>query len=120
MPISTEDSNWVLDIILSPMEGTRQRRKFIEYEWLENYRAYQGWPTYSYMLPLPDGAIHYFIPHARRTIERGASRIKKLLMPRNKFFQTLPRDMTAYESHKDTGAVDALIDFIYSEKIDRN
>jgi len=120
MPISTEDSRWVLDIILATMEGARQRRRFVEFEWLQNYRAYQGWPSYSYIFPLPDGAIHYFIPHARRTIERGSSRIKKLLLPRNKFFQTIPRDLFSYEAHMNAGAVDGLLDFIYSEKIDRN
>src|SRR6266581_4305365 len=120
MPISTEDSKWVLDIILGTMNATRERRKLIEYEWLQNYRAYQGWPSYSYTLPLPGGSVHYFIPHARRTIERGSSRIKKLLLPRNKFFQTIPRDLSSYEAHTDAGAVDGLLDFIYSEKIDRN
>ncbi len=117
MPISKDDEKWILDILLGPLEGVRNRRKFIENEWLQNYRAWRGWPTYNYMLPLADGAIHYFIPHARRTIERGNSRIKKLLLPRSKFFQSFPRDMY---SHENAQYVDSYLDFIYSEKIEKN
>jgi hypothetical protein len=117
MPLTRQDNLWLLDILLGPMDGARQRRKFIEYTWLQNYATWQGWSTYSYHTPLPDGAYHYFLPHARRTIERGNSRIKKLLLPRSKFFQTLPRDA---QSHEHAEAVDAYIDFVYTEKIEKN
>jgi len=117
VPISKEDEKWILSILLGPLEGVRQRRRYIENEWLQNYAAWRGWPTYQHMVPLQDGAIHYFIPHARRTIERGNSRIKKLLLPRNKFFQTFPRDTY---SHENAQSVDAYIDFVYTEKIERN
>src|SRR6266568_5034898 len=56
MPISKDDEKWILDILLGPLEGVRNRRKFIENEWLQNYRAWRGWPTYNYMLPLADEA----------------------------------------------------------------
>lgn len=114
MPLSSVDSTWILDVLLAPMEGVRQRRKYKENEWLLNYRAWQGWASYNYQIPLQDGAIHYFLPHARRTIERGNSRICKLLMPRSKFFQTLPRDLS---SHQNAESIDSLLEFIYAEKI---
>src|SRR5262245_44437420 len=97
------------------MDGIRNRRRFIEQEWLLNYRAWQGWPTQSYALPLPDGAIHYMIPHARRAIERNVARITKLLMPSaTDWFETLPFDEV---SHQNAEKVHAVMRYIYQKKV---
>jgi len=95
------------------MNGVRQRRKFIENEWLLNYRAWQGWPSQNYMLPLPDGAIHYFIPHARRAVERNVARKVKLLMPSTDWFETYSFDDM---SHTQAESVHSLMRYIYKMK----
>src|SRR5712692_4538936 len=114
MPVKRDEASWLLDLLVEPMQGVRQRRKFIENEWLLNYRAWQGWPSQNYMLPLPDGAIHYFIPHARRAIERNVARTVQLEMPERDWFNCLPTDST---SHANAEAVLATMDYIYRKKI---
>jgi hypothetical protein len=111
---SLEQVKWLLELLLAPMNSTRQRRKFIEAEWLLNYRAWQGWPSQSYTLPLPDGAVHYFIPHARRAVERNVSRITKLQLPQSEWFQVLPNDEESFDTAE---SVQAVFNFIYSKKI---
>lgn len=107
------ETSWLIDLLSGPISGTRERRKYIEAEWLLNYRAWQGWPSQSYTVPLPDGAIHYFIPHARRAVERNIARITKLLMPSSDWFETLPTD---FRSHDNAEAVQAVLDYIYRKK----
>lgn len=109
-----KNTEWIIDLLYNSLNGVRQRRKFIEYNWLLNYRAWQGWPSQSYTLPLPDGAIHYFIPHARRAIERNVSRVTKLLMPRTEWFQVLPNDMSSYASAE---AVQSVYNYFYTKKL---
>ncbi len=104
----------LLAMLLPAMENARQRRKSIEQEWLLNYRSWQGWPSQSYQLPLPDGAIHYFIPHARRAIEKNVKRATKLLMPNADWHQTLPFDN---RSHENAEAVHNTLRYIYQKKL---
>jgi len=108
----SQDLSYITEALVPIILGTKQRRKYIESEWLLNYRAWQGWPTQA--IPLPDGGIHYFIPHARRAIEKNVKRITKLLMPNTDRFQTLPRDGI---SHEHAEATHAVMQYIYSEKI---
>ncbi len=108
-----QDLKWLIDMLIPAMEGTRQRRKFIENEWLLNYRAWQGWPSQNYVLPLPDNAIHYFIPHARRAVERSVKRGTKLLMPNMDWHQTLPFDN---KSHDNAEAVHNTLRYVYKKK----
>lgn len=112
--LTRHDSKWLIDLFYGSMNGVRQRRKFIEYEWLLNYRAWQGWPSQSYTLPLPDGAVHYFIPHARRAIERNVSRVVKLLMPQTEWFQVLPNDLISYDHSE---AVQSVYKYFYEKKL---
>ena len=109
-----EDLTYLIDMLIPAMEGVRQRRKFIENEWLLNYRAWQGWPSQSYVLPLPDNAIHYFIPHARYAVEKSVKRGTKLLMPNTDWAQTLPFDNV---SHERTEAVQDVMRYITQKKI---
>jgi len=114
VPLSRDtDASWLLDLLVEPCAGVRARRKSIENEWLLNYRAWQGWPSQSYVIPLPDGAVHYFIPHARRAIERNVARITKLLMPHSEWFEVLPADAL---SHDRAESVQALLQYIYTKK----
>lgn len=104
----------LVEMLIPTMNSTRERRKFIENEWLQNYRAWQGWPSQTYLIRLPDNAIHYFIPHARRAIERNVSRGTKLLMPNMDWHQTLPFDGI---SHQNAEAVHNALRYIYQKKI---
>src|SRR6266702_3854298 len=108
-----QDLKWLIDMLIPAMEGTRQRRKFIENEWLLNYRAWQGWPSQNYVLPLPDNAIHYFIPHARRAVERSVKRGTKRLIPNMDWHQTLPFDN---KSHDNAEAVHNTLRYVYKKK----
>ncbi len=100
---------------LTPLlAAIRVRKRYVEDEMLRNYAAWQGWPTLSHFIPLPDGSIRYFIPVARRAIERFNSRIVKLLMPQAKWFEVQPLD---HSSHKKAESVDALFQYIYQKKI---
>ncbi len=111
---TTATENSILELLLAPINSVRQRRKFIEAEWLLNYRAWQGWPSQSYTIPLPDGAVHYFIPHARRAVERNVSRITKLELPTTDWFQVLPNDDSSYSKSE---AVQAVFNFFYTKKV---
>lgn len=113
MPRKSEDLQWLIDMLIPMMNGTRQRRLFIESEWLLNYRAWQGWPSQSYILPLPDNAIHYFIPHVRRAVERNVARATKLLMPNQDWHQTLPFDG---KSHENAESVHNVMRYVYTKK----
>src|ERR1043166_8191515 len=107
-------TQWVIDMLLPIREGVIQRKQSITNEWLQNYRAWQGWPKQSYMLPLPGNAIHYFIPHARRAIERNVDRETELAMPNRDWHQALPFDGI---SHERAEAVQNSLKFIFEKKI---
>lgn len=104
----------LLTHFMAPLEAIRQRRRYVEDEWLRNYSAWQGWPTVSHFLPLADGSIRYFVPFARRAIERINARIVKILMPQSKWFQVHPFDD---QSHQKAEAVDAVFRYICEKKI---
>lgn len=108
------DLQWLLDRLIPVMEGTRSRRLYIEMEWLENYQAWQGWPSQRYLQQTSDGGIRYFIPSLRRAIERNVTRGTKLLMPNMDWHQTLPFDG---RSHQNAEAVHSVMRYIYQKKI---
>lgn len=108
------DLQYLVDMLVPIINSTKQRRRWIEAEWLLNYRAWQGWPTQQYAIPLPDGGIHYFIPHARKEIEKNVKRMVKLATGGQERFQTTPRDGI---SHAHSEAAHAVMQFVYDEKI---
>ena len=108
------DLNGLINRLIGPMASIRQRRRYIEDEWLRNYAAWQGWPTVTHFIPLPEGSIRYFVPVARRAIERINSRVVKLLMPTAKWFQVQPFDDS---SHQKAQAVDAVMRYVLEKKI---
>src|SRR3990172_568551 len=110
----TKDTQYLLDMLIPAMDGVRQRRKFIENEWLLNYRTWQGWPSQEYVVNLPDNAIYYYVPHARKAIEKSVKRITKLLLPDSNRFQTLPFDG---KSHEHAEAVQDVLQLIIEKKI---
>ena len=107
------DSQDLVSVLCPILRSVRHRRQYIENEWLLSYRSWQGWPSFNYMVPLPDGAIHYFVPHARRAIERNVIRKTKLSLPQRSWFTILPRDL---QSHREAEAVTSLLDYIYHWK----
>jgi hypothetical protein len=111
----SKDLQWLIDMLLPMINGAQQRRKSVENEWLLNYRAWQGWPSQTYTLPLPDNAIHYFIPHLRRIIERNVARVTKLEMPNIDWHQTLPSNSTI--SPENAEAVHTTLRYILQKKI---
>lgn len=113
--IDSKDLQWLIDMLLPMINGAQQRRKSIENEWLRNYAAWQGWPSQTYTLPLPGNAIHYFIPHLRRIIERNVARVTKLEMPNIDWHQTLPSDSTIPPENAE--AVHTTLRYILQKKI---
>lgn len=112
--LDKSSTQWLIDLFYGSLESVRSRRISIEYEWLLDYKAWQGWPSQSYTLPLPDGATHYFIPHARRVIERNVARATKLLMPQTEWFQVLPNDLISYDHAE---SVQSVYKYFYEKKI---
>ena len=95
--------------LATPLASIRDRRRFIEYEWLKNYAAWQGWPNTAYYTSLADDSIRYFIPALRRALERTNSRILKLLTPKTKWFEVQPFDDTSYAN---AASLDAYMRFV--------
>lgn len=104
----------LLDMLLGPLYGITQRRRYVEQGWLLNYRGYQGVPLPTGVQPLLDGSARYFVPHARRVIERNVARRTKLLMPVTDWFETLPLDDVSSVSAE---AVHALMRYVYEKKL---
>lgn len=115
--LQDKDTQAILDTLLSPLDNIRLRRRYIEEEWLRNYAAWQGWPTITHFIPLPDGSIRYFIPVARRAIERINARIVKLLMPSAKWFEVQPFDSSEQNAHEKAASVDSLFRYIIQKKM---
>jgi hypothetical protein len=108
------DKRWLLEFLLPIMHGTRQRRMFIEREWLLNYRSWQGWVNRNYQLPLPDGSFYYFIPHARVATEKAIETGVELALPDRDWYQNLPFDG---QSHQNAEAVHNALQYIYEKKL---
>lgn len=118
MPESKVDSknlSWLIDLLIPMIQGAKNRRRSIENEWLLNYKTWQGWPSQTYTLPLPDNAVHYFIPHARRSIEKRVKQVTKLLLSNITKFEALPSDSSI--PHENAEAVNTVIDYILTKKI---
>ena len=98
----------------TPLMSVRDRRRFVEQEWLKNYAAWQGWPNHQYTASLADDTIRYFIPAARRAVERMGSRIVKLLTPKTPWFETQPFDDASYDNAE---AVHAYMRYVSRRKI---
>jgi len=117
-PISPDkDAQSLLTNLISPLDNIRLRRRYVEEEWMRNYAAWQGWPTVNHFIPLPDGSIRYFVPVARRAIERINSRLVKLLMPSSKWFEVQPFDISDPDSHDKASSVDALFRYVIQKKM---
>jgi len=106
-----DEHQYLLDMLIPLLDGTVARRQYIELMWLLNQRAWNGWPTFTQQVPLPDGGVHYYIPHVRRAVERNVNRAVKLLMPNKDWHQTLAFDS---QSHENAEAVHNAIRYIYS------
>jgi hypothetical protein len=104
----------IADQLSQPISSIKQRRRFIEYEWLKNYAAWQGWPNAQYYVSLADDSVRYFIPEARQAIEKIVDRAVKLLMPKKKWFEVQPFDD---KSHQNAEAVDTYLRYILRKKI---
>ncbi len=113
MPPSTLHKD-LLSMLTPLCNSTEERRKSVEAEWLEDYRAWQGWPSQYYIQQHSNGGIYYFIPHVRRAIERNVKRGTKLLMPNLDWHTTLPFDG---KSHENAEAVHAAMRYIYQKKL---
>lgn len=113
--VESTDLDYIVNSLMPQMVSTRNRRLTVENEWLLNYRAWQGWPSQNYQLPLPDNAIHYFIPFARRVIEHNVTNVAKLLMPNTDWHSTLPFDD---KSHINASNVHNAMRYINEEYLD--
>lgn len=104
----------IADNLSMPISSIKQRRRFIEHEWLKNYSAWQGWPNAAYYVSLAEDSVRYFLPEARQAIEKIVDRAVKLLMPKKKWFEVQPFDD---QSHQKAESVDTYLRYILRKKI---
>jgi len=70
--------------------GIRERRKTVELKWLQNRASWMNTHYEGRYFPSPTDPHLYDIPAARRTSERTAVRITKLLTPSVKWHELFP------------------------------
>lgn len=110
----SSSQQYIADNLAMPISSIKQRRRFIEYEWLKNYAAWQGWPNAAYYVSLAEDSVRYFLPEARQAIEKICDRAVKLLMPKKKWFEVQPFDDA---SHVNAQSVDTYLRYLLRKKI---
>jgi hypothetical protein len=92
----------------------RNRRQSVEQEWLDGHAAWSG---KAIKQQYKSDLFHYYVPQARRSIERTVSRMLKMLLPKPSFFEVIPANSFDPMASQQAAAVQAYLLYLNRKKV---